>query len=145
MADAGVDHDRGMCRDGDPRRHTVTGFRPVVVAAIMARAANQCEIGAAGCTVHVDTIHHRRPRAMGGTRRPDTNWCSNGLATCRDCHAYVESHRDWARKWGFVVAQWGDPAATAVWWRCIIDADQAVMVYLADDGRICPAIDHAGG
>lgn len=42
-------------------------------------------------------IHHRKPRGMGGTRRPWVDEPSNLIALCGSgttgCHGWIESHR----------------------------------------------------
>ena len=55
-------------------------------------------------------IHHRRPRAMGGTRRQSTNYPSNLVTLCRGCHDHVEKERAWARDEGLILWQSQDPA-----------------------------------
>jgi hypothetical protein len=57
------------------------------------------------------SIHHRRPRGMGGTRRADVhslaaliNACGDGV---RGCHGYVEAHAAWAEPRGFKVTNHG--------------------------------------
>jgi 5-methylcytosine-specific restriction enzyme A len=59
-------------------------------------------------------IHHRRPRAMGGTNRPDTNSPANLLLLCPDCHRLIESERVWALQQGLLLVQADDPALVAV-------------------------------
>src|SRR5262245_49805136 len=58
--------------------------------------------------------HHRRPRALGGSSRPDTNSPANLLALCPSCHAHIESHRAEALTNGWLVLQLTDPASVAV-------------------------------
>jgi hypothetical protein len=80
------------------------------------------------------SVHHRRPRAMGGTHRPETNLASNLLVLCGSgttgCHGYLESHRTEAKDLGFIVPQYEEPKNVPVklftWgWS-----------YLEDDGSI---------
>lgn len=52
--------------------------------------------------------HHRQARSQGGTWAP-----SNGLHLCRDCHRMVTEQPDAARRWGWVVPQWQNPAEVA--------------------------------
>lgn len=60
------------------------------------------------------SIHHRRPRGMGGTQRIDTNQPQNLILLCGSgttgCHAWVEQHRTKATLYGFLVSQWHNPA-----------------------------------
>lgn len=100
----------------EPRRST--GFDENVKALILARSFGNCEIMMDRvCQLTATTIHHRRPRGMGGTRREATNYADNGLAACGACHHIVETRREWAYENGFLVRQADDPASVAVWWR----------------------------
>lgn len=58
----------------------------------------------------VDHIHHRRPRGIGGSRLPDTNDPGNLLALCAVCHASIESDRERAYSFGWLVRQGVKPA-----------------------------------
>lgn len=98
-------------------KHKATGPDQDVVEAVHERAAWACEV----CAVRLGPkrgidhhIHHRRPRAMGGTDRPDTNLPSNLLLLCPPCHEDVESRRGDALRCGLLLSQVCDPAATAV-------------------------------
>jgi hypothetical protein len=59
------------------------------------------------------SIHHRRPRGMGGTKRPETDLPANLLTLCGSgttgCHGLVESDRLLATARGFLVSQYADP------------------------------------
>jgi hypothetical protein len=60
------------------------------------------------------SIHHRRPRQMGGTDWPGINLPSNLALICGSgttgCHGYIESHRPEAYAMGWLVHSWEDPA-----------------------------------
>lgn len=63
---------------------------------VINRAGQHCEL----CNRPISgpaSVHHRRPRRMGGTRRADTNSPANLLLLCGSgttgCHGWVESHR----------------------------------------------------
>jgi hypothetical protein len=112
----------------------MTGFSPDVRRAILARSENYCEVMAPGCALMATDIHHRRPRGMGGTVRPESNLASNGLAICRACHLRCESMRNWARENGFVLLQSDNPAEVPVWWRCGWDGSRKALVLLDDIG-----------
>lgn len=113
-------------------KRTSTGPAQDVVEAVYERAAWSCErCGSAvfpvrGLDHH---IHHRRPRAMGGTDRPDTNLPSNLLLLCPPCHEDIESHRGVAQSQGWLVPQGDDPATVAVLLR------RDIWRYLTADGR----------
>ena len=114
------------------RRMRSTGPAGDVVEAVYERAQWSCEV----CTEGVGDrrgvdhhIHHRRPRAAGGTRREDTNLPSNLLLLCPPCHHDIESHRAVAQSMGWPVPQTTDPATVAV----LVQRDR--WTYLAVDGR----------
>jgi 5-methylcytosine-specific restriction protein A len=78
----------------------VTGFSAAVRTTIRQRADGYCE----RCGLQRGTeIHHRRPRGMGGTNRPETNAPSSGGLLCGDCHRWAESHRAAAMNHGWLV------------------------------------------
>lgn len=71
---------------------------------IKERADNRCEV--CGLRMERGQIHHRRPRGMGGTRRPDASSPSNGLYVHLHCHNMIESNRRRAAYLGWLVG-WG--------------------------------------
>jgi 5-methylcytosine-specific restriction protein A len=113
-------------------RYRSTGPTQDVVDAVYERAGHSCEV----CTEGVGDrrgvdhhIHHRRPRAAGGSRRPDTNLPSNLLLLCPECHEQIEGHRELARSVGWLVSQGTDPASV----RVLVQRDR--WVWLSGDGR----------
>ena len=62
----------------------------------------------------MEHLHHRRPRAMGSSKRRDTNLASNCLGVSMACHEFVESHREMAQDKGWLVRQAFDPADVPV-------------------------------
>jgi len=114
------------------RSHRGTGPAQDVVDAVYERAGHSCE----ACTAAVGPVrgldhhlHHRRPRAAGGSRREDTNLPSNLLLLCPPCHERIESRRGEALDAGWLVPQSADPAEVAV----LIRRD--TWTYLTADGR----------
>jgi len=85
---------------------------------VMERAGFQCERCGISIQSRAMSIHHRRPRAMGGTHRPETNYPSNLMALCGSgttgCHGYLESHRVEAMDYGFIVPQYETPSNVPV-------------------------------
>lgn len=57
------------------------------------------------------SIHHRRPRGMGGTDRPDTHSLPNLMLLCGSgtigCHGFIESHRTVALARGYLLPKEG--------------------------------------
>lgn len=64
------------------------------------------------------SVHHRRPRGMGGSRDPLTDSAANLLLLCGSgttgCHGWVEANRAAARDLGLLVRQGEDPATVPV-------------------------------
>lgn len=86
-------------------------FTPITRGKIAARAGDRCErCRSAG----IEQYHHRRPRAMGGSKRPSTASAANGLALCAPCHGWIESNRDEAGRLGYLVSQSWEPADVSV-------------------------------
>ena len=72
------------------------------------------------------SIHHRMPRGMGGTRNPEVNLPANLLLLCGSgttgCHGWLESHREKAKEWGYLIRRGTaspafEPVLTADGWR----------------------------
>ena len=92
----------------------MTGF-PESVRRIIAARANQhpmlgvaapvCEVMARCHGAKADTIHHRLPRGRGGTKRAFVNQAANGLAICEQDHSWLESYREKAREFGWLISQ----------------------------------------
>lgn len=51
---------------------------------------------------------------MGSSRRPDTNQPANGLAVCDADHYWIESNREKARGFGWLLEQTQTPAEVPV-------------------------------
>lgn len=92
------------------------------------RAGYCCEV--CGLALHdglgwreAHSFHHRRPRAMGGTRDKVANSPANLLLLCGSgitgCHGRIERERSTAFIYGWLVRQGDDPAQAPVWtWSC---------------------------
>lgn len=89
----------------------MTGFPKRVRDVIRERSEGVCEV--CGQTPAVQQ-HHRRPRAAGGTSRPESNQPSNGLDVCVRCHHQIESHRTDALTMGWLVRQTDSPTLRRV-------------------------------
>lgn len=117
----------------------MTGPTRATVELVCQRDANRC----AWCRGVVTgvrgedwSIQHRRPRGMGGDRRPETNLPGNlvlvhGNGT-QGCHGVIESRRAEAQEKGFLVPKGSvlPPAFHA------IEHAFHGWVYLLDDGSI---------
>jgi len=84
------------------------------------------------------SIHHRRPRGMGGTSDPVVNLPANLVLLCGSgttgCHGWVEANRVQAREDGWLVPMGVDPADVPV--RC---ADG--VLFLTNEGLVQPYTD----
>lgn len=98
-----------------------TGPDQQTVNRVLCRAAWACE--RCGEDIGGDrglswSIHHRRPRQMGGTRWDGINLPSNLLVVCGSgttgCHGEIESNRAHATETGWLVPAFLDPAQVAV-------------------------------
>ena len=91
-----------------------------VRALVYARAAYRCEKCRRALTGTFGvSLHHRRSKGMGGSRRPDVDSPPNLVALCGSgttgCHAEVHSQRlDVGEPGGFIVPQHTDPATVPV-------------------------------
>lgn len=78
-------------------------------------------------------IHHRQPRKMGGTSRPEINSPANLLLVCdgrpNSCHPWIEANRAAAYEFGLLVRATGDPAKVPV----VLEGGDQYL--LTDDGR----------
>lgn len=73
-----------------PRRRAVP-VDPRVRRAVFERESWRCLRCGAGSGRF--QLHHRLPRRLGGSRRPEVAAVSNLVLLCDFCHAAVESHR----------------------------------------------------
>lgn len=88
------------------------------------------------------SVHHRLPRGMGGSKRPEVSAASNGIYLCgsattpEGCHHWVESNRADAQLLGFLVPRWASPLEVPV---SLMGASGVPeLVYLDDDGNYIP-------
>lgn len=102
-----------------PRTPRNTGPTVGTRKLVMARGDNHCE--RCGKTITgAYSIHHRKPRGMGGTKDPAANSPSNlvllcGSATTPDgCHTSVERFRQAAITTGFIVTRTADPETVPI-------------------------------
>lgn len=110
----------------NPRPPRDTGPSVATRQLIKERAGGCCE--RCGKTITGDhSIHHRKPRGMGGTRDPKANSPANlvllcGSATTPDgCHTGVERFRESAITTGYIVSRSADPELIPIkmasgWW-----------------------------
>lgn len=87
------------------------------VEAVHARSQKRCE----RCGTHSAyrwSLHHRKPRGMGGSRDPMINSPANILFLCgsgtEGCHGWVESNRSEAFTDGLLVYRIDDPSEIPV-------------------------------
>lgn len=75
--------------------------------------------------------HHRRPRAMGGSRDAATNTLANLLHLCSHSHELIEWRRSYALQMGWLVKQCHNPAEVPVLYR-------GEFSWLTADGEVRP-------
>lgn len=91
---------------------------PQVRETVLARDNLAC--ARCGCSIYLHgySIHHRRPRGMGGSKRPETDLPANLLTLCGSgttgCHGWVERNRGDALSAGFLLRQNQDPEEVPV-------------------------------
>jgi 5-methylcytosine-specific restriction protein A len=94
----------------------MASFPPQTRVLAYARADQRCEL--CGVYAYGGSLHHRRPRGMGGDKRPETSAVSNALLLCGSgttgCHGRIESNRNWARDEGLLVRPNDNPAEVPV-------------------------------
>lgn len=108
-----------------------TGPGETVMEIIRSRAEGMCE----RCGERPgDDPQHRKPRGMGGTSLPSTNYPSNLVLLCRPCHRHVEVvDRKRAYPDGWLVPRTQDPSQWPV------KHVRLGWVFLRDDGGWDPA------
>lgn len=109
-----------------PGLHSMSGVSPRVRQTVLERDGHTCtRCGTYVGPFGVFSVHHRRPRGMGGSKRLDTNQPANLLTLCgtgtTGCHGEVEQHRDQALSEGFLLFQSmfpdEQPVKTHLGWR----------------------------
>lgn len=94
-------------------------FSKETKAVIWAREAGCC----VSCGMNVESVgqwsyQHRRPRALGGSRLPDTGSVVNGVLACGSattgCHNLMEQNRTLSYHLGYLVHQGEDPTLVPV-------------------------------
>jgi 5-methylcytosine-specific restriction protein A len=109
----------------------MTDFSPTVRSIVMERSSRWCE----RCGLEMGReLHHRRPRGMGGTKRPETNQPSAALWLCPGCHRDIESQRAEAFINGWLVRQPRNPLHVPVMYR-------GALVYLDDLGGLTDVVE----
>ncbi len=139
-ATKGLSQARQLKRDDTkkPRPPRNTGPTPAVRRTVTERATGACE--RCGKTITGPySIHHRKPRGMGGTRDPKANSPANLVLLCgsattpEGCHTAVERFRQAAITTGYIVTRTADPETVPIklvtgWW------------FLRPDGTKLPTI-----
>lgn len=103
---------------GLPWADRVSGFTPKTRQVIKDRSGGACEL--CGRSAYGGSIHHRRPRGMGGNKTQVANSPSNGIVLCGHaltpdgCHYWVESNRVKANELGLLLFQHQTPVDVPV-------------------------------
>jgi hypothetical protein len=84
------------------------------------------------------SMHHRHPRRMGGSSRPELNTPANLLLLCGSgttgCHGRVEGNRTRAYKDGLILHDGADPAGVPVMFNNTAVSAWPQRVWLTVDG-----------
>lgn len=111
----------------------MSAVTPAVRALVYARADSRCE--KCGRYAYGGSVHHRRRRGMGGSKRIELRMPSNLLLLCGSgttgCHGEVEANREAAYQIGLLLRDGEPPAETPV------DLRHG-RVLLDDDGNYIP-------
>ncbi len=94
----------------------MTGPTPKTRAIVYDRAGLRCEV--CGGSAYGGSVHHRRRRGMGGSKRPEINLPANLLLLCGSgttgCHGDIEAHRAGAYVDGLLLRENQEPTTTPV-------------------------------
>lgn len=101
------------CLLGRPRRRKTPMANPKLKVddetrfAVLARAFYKCERCGRDFLGFPVSVHHRRPRMMGGSKNQELHKSANLIVLCgtgtSGCHGWVESNRDKARELGYLI------------------------------------------
>ncbi|MET1062470.1 MAG: hypothetical protein ABWX71_06205 [Aeromicrobium sp.] len=132
---------RPRTKKSTPKRRN-TGPTATVSSIVWARAGGRCELcGGSLAGVIGFSKHHRLPRRMGGSSRPELNTPANLIMLCGSgttgCHGRVESRREQAYAEGLLLHDGADPATVPV---LLLPSTHAFaeLVYLTVDGTYSP-------
>lgn len=123
-----------------PKRTRDTGPTPTTRGVVWTRAGGRCEVCAGPVTGLIGfSLHHRHPRRMGGSRRPELNTPANLLLVCGSgttgCHGRIEANRERAYEDGHLIPAGLIPADVPV---MLADPNHPShwprLVWLHDDG-----------
>ena len=94
---------------------------------VITRDGSRCARCARGIANIPASVHHRKPRAIGGTRDPRINDPRNLVVLCgtgtTGCHGWVESHRADALYAGWLIRSFDDLDAPCI-------REDGTMIYL---------------
>jgi hypothetical protein len=106
-----VPHCRAVLR----RKFRNTGPSADTRVTVENRANGLCERCGGNLYGKAASIHHRRPRRMGGTTDPAVNTASNLMVICGSgvtgCHGWIESNRTQAYAEGWLLHSGQNPEA----------------------------------
>lgn len=101
-----------------PADPSPAGIPAATRSMVLARAGHRCESCGTSILGTPYSLHHRRPKGMGGTRAATVHSLVNLLALCGSgttgCHGLVHLHPTAARDAGYLVHQGASPARVAV-------------------------------
>lgn len=120
------------------RRPRHTGPVAATVALVLQRdgyCCRWCGFGVSGERGRDYSLHHRLPRRMGGTSRPDINSPANLVTVhgngTQGCHQEIESHRAEAQAHGWLLYAGDNPADRPI----LVDREGAWKYFNNDGGE----------
>lgn len=104
---------------GKPKPRRPTGPTTTTREIVWARAGGRCEVcGSPIAGVLGFSLHHRHPRRMGGSRRPELNSPANLILLCGSgttgCHGRIEANRERAYEDGLLLHDGATPTEVPV-------------------------------
>ncbi len=92
----------------------MTAISPKTRQSVYDREAGCCARCGVHCLTGPHSVHHRRPKGMGGSSSTATASLANLILLCgtgvTGCHGWVESNRTLATRAGWLCPSWADPA-----------------------------------
>jgi len=119
----------GPARKPMKQRYRPTGPDHEVVDLVLERDQHSCVCcgeNLQGIRGRDWSLHHRRGRGMGSTRRPETNLPANLVSVCGSgstgCHGWLTENPALGREQGLVLTQQDDPAGVpaATWYGVVL-------------------------
>jgi hypothetical protein len=122
-----------------PKPRKATGPTRTTREVVWTRAGGRCELcGGSLAGMLGFSVHHRLPRRMGGSSRPELNTPANLILLCGSgttgCHGRIEANREQAYADGLLLHDGADPASEPVMLTNPAVSAWPQVVWLTEDG-----------